>query len=78
ERPLILIGTGSGIAPLHGILRDALRQGHTGPIHIYHGTRQPEDLYLDQSLHDLASRHDNVHYYPCVSQPDAPPSPDDA
>ena len=27
----LLIGTGSGLAPLYGIIRDALSQGHTGP-----------------------------------------------
>ena len=34
-RPLLLIGTGTGLAPLAGIVRDALAQGHTGPIRLY-------------------------------------------
>jgi CDP-4-dehydro-6-deoxyglucose reductase, E3 len=48
ERPLVLVGTGTGLAPLYGILRDALRQGHTGPVELYHGASSPDGHYLDR------------------------------
>ncbi len=67
ERPLLLVGAGTGLAPLWGILRDALSQGHTGPIHVYHGSRQAAGLYLHEELTALAAEHANVHYHPCVS-----------
>ena len=67
ERPLLMIGTGTGLAPLFGILRDALHQGHTGPIHLYHGVREPAELYLHDSLTALAQQHDNLHYHACYS-----------
>ncbi len=67
EQPMVLIGTGSGLAPLYGIARDALAQGHTGPIRLYHGSRHPQDLYLVDELRALAARHDNFSYIPCVS-----------
>lgn len=67
EQPLLLIGTGSGLSPLWGILRAALQQGHSGEIHIYHGSRDPEKLYLVDELRALASTHSNVHYTPCLS-----------
>ena len=66
-RPLLLLGTGTGIAPLYGVLRDALRQDHRSPIHIYHGVSRPDELYLDAKLTALANAHDNVEYVPCVS-----------
>ena len=68
EQDLLLIGTGTGLAPLYGILRDALRQGHQGQIHLYHGSSTAEGLYLIEDLQNLDARHANVHYHPCVSR----------
>jgi CDP-4-dehydro-6-deoxyglucose reductase len=67
--PLVLAGTGTGLAPLYGIARDALQQGHKGPIHLYHGGRTPAQLYYIEELRQLAREHANFHYHPCVSEP---------
>ena len=67
EQPLLLIGTGSGLAPLMGILRDALNQEHSGEIHLYHGSRDIAGLYLVDELRELAEHYPNFHYTPCVS-----------
>jgi CDP-4-dehydro-6-deoxyglucose reductase len=66
EQSLLLAGTGTGLAPLAGICRDALRQGHTGPIHLYHGARKADDLYLQEELGALAASHANLRYEPTV------------
>lgn len=68
EQPLVLAGTGTGLAPLIGICRDAIWQGHTGPIHLYHGALRPEGLYLPDELRDLTRAHPNVQYRPVVVQ----------
>jgi ferredoxin-NADP reductase len=65
---LLLIGTGSGLAPLVGIARLALVSGHSGPIHLYHGSSTREGLYLAEELAALAARYANFHYTPCVSR----------
>lgn len=67
EQPLLLIGTGSGLAPLYGIARDALAQGHTGPVCLFHGSHDHRGLYLMDELRDLAARYKNFHYVPCIS-----------
>lgn len=67
DQPLLLIGTGTGVSPLIGIARDALRQEHSGPIHLYHGNTHAVDLYLDETLRGLAAAHEQFHYHPCVS-----------
>lgn len=72
DKPLILIATGTGIAPLYGIARDALRRGHQAPIWVYHGERHPEELYLDEEFRALADAHEHFHYRPCVSGPQVP------
>jgi len=65
---MLLIGTGSGLAPLWGIVSDALKQGHTGPIRLYHGSWKPEGLYLGDALRHLAAEHPNFTYVPCVDK----------
>lgn len=73
ERPLLMIGTGSGLAPLWGIVREALHSGHTGPIHLYHGSRDVDGLYLRNELRALAEEHkERFHYVPCISGPEVP------
>lgn len=71
QQPLLLIGTGSGLAPLYGVLRDALQHKHEAPIWLFHGSRTREGLYLADELRELA--HDTKHftYVPCLSgEPD--------
>ena len=72
EQGLLLIGTGSGLAPLYGIIRDALASHHTGPIRLYHGSLNESGLYLIAELRELARQHSNFTYTPCVSEGDAP------
>jgi NAD(P)H-flavin reductase/ferredoxin len=67
EQGILLVGTGTGLAPLAGILTDALSHGHTGPIHLYHGSREVEDLYRINEMHQLADQHPNFNYTPCLS-----------
>ena len=72
DQGLLLIGTGSGLAPLYGIIRDALMAGHAGPIRLYHGSLNVEGLYLISELRQLAMTHQNFSYTPCVSEGMAP------
>jgi len=72
EQNILLIGTGSGLAPLYGIIRDALRNGHTGKISLYHGSYNVDGFYLVDELRMLAQAHANFSYIPCVSEGEAP------
>lgn len=66
EQPMLLAGTGTGLAPLRAIVRDALRRGHRGPITLVHGARDPSGLYLADELRALAGRGAGFRYVPCV------------
>ena len=66
DQPLLLAGAGTGLAPLWGVLHDALAQGHRGPITLYHGALGPAGLYLADELRALQARHANVSYRPCL------------
>jgi ferredoxin-NADP reductase len=63
---MLLAGTGAGLAPLAGIIRDALHSGHRGDIHLYHGEKDFPALYLHDYLTELQQRFDNFHYSPCL------------
>lgn len=72
EQNLLLIGTGTGLAPLAGIITDALSHQHSGSIHLFHGSRDASGLYLVDTMQKLADQHDNFNYTACVSTSPAP------
>lgn len=55
-RPLLLMAAGTGLAPLWGVLREALRQEHQGKIRLMH----VGEHYLADELNALAAEHDNL------------------
>ncbi|OBS08884.1 2Fe-2S iron-sulfur cluster-binding protein [Acidihalobacter prosperus] len=74
DQPMLLIGTGTGLAPLYGIVCDALAAGHTGPIHLYHGARTIDGLYLVERMRAMAEQYTNLHYTPCVLEESGMPA----
>ncbi len=46
DGPLLLAGTGTGIAPLLAVARAALANRHRGPVVLIHGAAGPDGLYL--------------------------------
>ena len=72
DQGILLVGTGTGLAPLAGILTDALANGHSGPIHLFHGSRERDDLYRIAEMRQLTEQHPNFHYTPCLSGGNVP------
>jgi NAD(P)H-flavin reductase/ferredoxin/truncated hemoglobin YjbI len=72
DRNILLVATGTGLAPLLGIARDALHRGHRGELHLFHGSRHVRGLYLHNELLDLCGEFRNFHYYACLSGNDVP------
>jgi len=66
ERPLLLAGTGTGLAPLLGVTRAALAAGHRAPIHLYHGSPSADGLYLWAQLAQLAQQAPQLHVFGSV------------
>lgn len=67
DQSLLLVGTGCGLAPLYGVIRDALHSGHRGPVWLFHGSRVRNGLYLVEELRELADTHKNFRYVACLS-----------
>jgi ferredoxin-NADP reductase/ferredoxin len=72
EQPLLLIGTGCGLAALRGVIYTALQQGHTAPIHLFHGSRSVDGVYLKDEIHALAEHYPQLNYTACLSSGEAP------
>jgi CDP-4-dehydro-6-deoxyglucose reductase, E3 len=72
ERPLLLAGTGTGLAPLLGVTRAALAAGHRGPIHLYHGSTSREGLYLWSELTQLVEAAPQLRVFGSVLQAGLP------
>lgn len=52
DKPIIFLASGTGFAPVKGIIEHALHKGIRRPMHLYWGCRAKDDLYLP----DLAER----------------------
>ncbi len=59
-RPLWLLAAGTGLAPLYGVLREALRQDHQGAIRVIHLAHERSGHYLAEALAALAASHPQV------------------
>jgi NAD(P)H-flavin reductase/ferredoxin len=64
--PIVLAGTGTGLAPLIGIANDALKNKHNGKIILIHGGMNEADLYLNETLNQLQETYPSFDYAPCV------------
>lgn len=54
-RDVLMIGGGTGIAPLRCLLLDMMRHGDNPRVHLFYGARYPGDLYDLPTLVDLAA-----------------------
>ena len=70
DRPMILMGGGTGFAPLKGMVEHAFHVGITRPMHLYWGVRSRRDLYLPDLPGAWAQTHPNFSFTPVLSEPD--------
>lgn len=68
DTPLLLAGTGTGLAPLWAVARDAIESGHRGQIVLFHGAANEAGLYLRDELASLERDKAHFSYHPVVLQ----------
>lgn len=69
SRPVILVATGTGFAPVRSILEDQLRRGLDRPVRLYWGGRRSEDLYALALVEKWKQRLPGFSFVPVLSQP---------
>lgn len=61
DHPLLLLSKGSGLAPLQAVAREALNQGHSGGITLWHWHSDADDgCYLGDFLLELQHAHPSL------------------
>ncbi|WP_186648110.1 FAD-binding oxidoreductase [Fluviispira vulneris] len=68
EKKLLLIGVGTGLAPLIGIARQALFENHLNEIHLIQGGLNKHSLYANQILCELSLNNKNFNVHTCILQ----------
>jgi CDP-4-dehydro-6-deoxyglucose reductase len=66
---LLLVGGGTGFAPLKSIVEHIFHHRHQRAVTLYWGARTPDDLYLAQLPQRWASEHPDFKFVPVVSEP---------
>jgi CDP-4-dehydro-6-deoxyglucose reductase len=69
DKPLLLVGGGTGFAPLKSIVEHIFHHRHQRAVTLYWGARTPDDLYLAQLPQRWASEHPDFKFVPVVSEP---------
>lgn len=71
ERDAVFIATGTGIAPVRGMLHTLLQRGTARQLWLVFGVRYPRSILYREEFEELARRHPNFHFIPTLSRPDA-------
>lgn len=71
KRPVILMGGGTGFAPLKGIIEHAFHIDHDVPMHLFWGVRAKRDLYLQALPERWQKAHRKFSFTPVLSEPTA-------
>ena len=62
QKPVVLVASGTGFAPIKSVIEHALRKNIARPMMLYWGGRRPKDLYMD-----ALARQWPIKYVPVVS-----------
>lgn len=69
DKPIIFMATGTGIAPIKGIIEHMLHNNIKRDIALYFGARHLEDLYLHDLCEKWAAFTPHLSYTPVLSKP---------
>jgi Na(+)-translocating NADH:ubiquinone oxidoreductase F subunit len=80
QKTMVMLGAGSGMAPLKSIIEDQMALIHENShlnasseteqrnIHFFYGARTENDLLYVGEFYQLAEQNEHFHYYPTLSQ----------
>ncbi len=68
NRPILLVATSTGFAPIKSIVEDALHRDIRRPMRLYWGARLRSDLYQYDLLERWQREHDNFTFVPVLSR----------
>ncbi len=69
DRQMILMGGGTGFAPLKSMIEDLLAHHDKRPLHLFWGVRNQAELYLHELAQQWAEQNDHIQYSSALSGP---------
>jgi CDP-4-dehydro-6-deoxyglucose reductase len=67
DKPMVLLASGTGFAPIKAVIEQMQYKGIQRPAVLYWGGRRPADLYLDDWVRARCAEMGNLKYVPVVS-----------
>ncbi|MDP4302435.1 2Fe-2S iron-sulfur cluster-binding protein [Leptothrix discophora] len=67
-RPLVMVATGTGLAPIKAMLESLMDDPDCPPVSLYWGARTPADLYLHEQIAGWGERLHDFRYVPVLSR----------
>lgn len=67
SKPMILLASGTGFAPIKALIEQMHNIGSTRPAALYWGGRRPSDMYLDAWVKEQCVAMPNLQYIPVIS-----------
>jgi CDP-4-dehydro-6-deoxyglucose reductase len=67
DKPMILLASGTGFAPIKAVIEHMQFKGISRPATLYWGGRRPVDLYLDDWVRGKLAEMPNLKYVPVIS-----------
>jgi len=71
DKPMVLLASGTGFAPIKAIIERMQELGLTRPAVLYWGARKESDLYLKSWAEATAAAMPNLSFVPVLSEPEA-------
>lgn len=69
-RPVLMLGGGTGFAPLKAMIEDLIHAGDRRPVRLYWGVRSERDLYARALVTEFSREHPDFEFIPVLSEPD--------
>lgn len=71
HKPILLLASGTGFAPIKAIVEHALYMGLTRPMTLYWGARRAKDIYMMALPQQWQAQHPHIRFIPVLSEPAA-------
>ena len=68
DKPIVMLASGTGMAPIKALLEHMRFKGLTRPTTLYWGGRRPGDLYIDDWVRAELAAQPHVRYVPVLSE----------
>ncbi len=69
QRPMIMMGGGTGFAPLKSMIEDLLAHNDNRPLHLFWGAKNLSELYMHETVLQWAEQNDHIQYTAALSEP---------